>query len=309
MQDSTQSVIQAPPLSQEVHPAQDSTVKSLKKILQGSSKKDSVSKSLHVNPSVNTVLGQNHDTVVSVAAERAKQINFFSGHELKVIHKNPQPLNKTTPDWIFPLLIVIVAAFAWLRAFYNKYFIQIITAFFNNNLTNQIVRDENILVQRASILLNMVFSLVAALFLYFVSVHFNWSLGGMSFGLSRYIFFALAVSSVYTFKFLVLKICGYLFQLDKEMATYIFNIFLVNNVVGTLLIPVVLFLAFSTMVSATLLITISIFLIGGGFLYRVVRGLSAGFSSIVFSPYYLFLYLCALEIAPLIVLIKILNQA
>ncbi len=309
MQDTIVSHTQTLPSVQTVSPEHDSMVTRIKKKSEGSSKKDSVFKSSHVTSTLKIPVSLNKDTDVLIGTEKPSQLNFFSGHELKVIHKNPQPLNKTTPDWIFPLLVVVVAAFAWLRAFYNKYFIQIVTAFFNNNLTNQIVRDENILVQRASILLNMVFSLVAALFLYFVSVHFNWSLGGMSFGLSRYIFFALAVSAVYTFKFLILKICGYLFHLDKEMATYIFNIFLVNNVVGTLLIPVVLFLAFSTMVSTALLITISVFLIAGGFLYRIARGLSAGISSPVFSPYYLFLYLCALEIAPLIVLIKILNQA
>src|SRR6185436_5095780 len=191
-----------------------------------------------------------------------------------------------TPDWIFPLLILIIVSFAWLRAFYNKYFMQIITALFNNNLTNQIVRDENILVQRASILLNIVFNLVAALFLYFVSVHFNWALDGMSYGLNRYIFFALLVSAAYTLKFLLLKISGYLFRLDKEMATYIFNIFLINNAIGILLIPVVLLLAFSTLLSATLVIYISGVLIAGGFLYRIARGIAAAFSSPAFSPYY-----------------------
>jgi hypothetical protein len=309
MQDTSQPVIQVPPPALPAGARPDSAQKSVSKTSSGLIKKDSVSKILHTDMPVKMQAVLKEDTVASDGNEHTKEINFFSGHELKAVHKNPLPLNRNTPDWIFPLVILIVAAFAWLRAFYNKYFIQIVTAFFNNNLANQIVRDENILVQRASILLNLVFNLVAALFLYFVSVHYNWSLGGMSFGLNRYLFFALIVSAAYALKFLVLKICGYLFRVDKEMATYIFNIFLINNVVGTLLIPVVLFLAFSTMVSTTLLITISIFFIAGGLLYRVIRGIAAGFSSPAFSLYYLFLYLCTLEFAPLIVLIKILNQA
>ncbi len=267
----------------------------------------SVQASAVVQPVNVTVV--NSDTGIADHAEHVKQVSFFTGHELKAGHKTPLPLNKNTPDWIFPLVILMVAAFAWLRAFYNKYFLQVVSAFFNNNLANQIVRDENILVQRASILLNLVFSLVVALFLYFVSIHFNWSLNGMSFGLSRYIFFALIVSAAYTVKFIVLRICGYLFQVEKETATYIFNIFLINNAVGTLLIPLVLFIAFSSAISTTLLISISVFFIACGFLYRIIRGIIAGFSSPAFSLYYLFLYLCALEIAPLIVLIKVLNQA
>jgi hypothetical protein len=309
MQDSAQSVIQGSSSVPSVSTERDSTVKSAKKISAGSAKKDTLFKSMKTGTPVKVQSIQNEDTVAIYKTEPAKPGNFFRGHALKVVHKSPQPLNKNTPDWIFPLIVLIIAAFAWLRAFYNKYFIQIVTAFFNNNLANQIVRDENILVQRASILLNLVFNLVTALFLYFVSVHFNWSMGGMSFGLNRYIFFALVVSAAYALKFLVLKICGYLFRIDKEMATYIFNIFLINNVVGTLLIPMVLLFAFSTMVSASTLIIVSVFFILGGLLYRIFRGISAGFSSPAFSLYYLFLYLCALEIAPLIVLIKILNQA
>lgn len=242
-----------------------------------------------------------------IVTEQVKPVNFFQGHELKVIHNGPQSLNRLTPDWVFPMLLLIVVAFAWLRTFYNKYFIQIVSAFFNNNLTNQIVRDESILVQRASILLNIVFYLVAALFLYFVSVHFNWVPLGIGLGLSRYIFFALVVSAVYAMKFLILKICGYLFNQSKEMSAYIFNIFLVNNLLGILLIPIVALLAFSTSISMTLVIYISVGFIGIGFLYRIIRGFFIGITSPVFSLYYLFLYLCALEIAPLLVLIKILN--
>ena len=242
-----------------------------------------------------------------IITEQAKPVNFFQSHELKVMHNGPQSLNRITPDWVFPLLLLIAVAFAWLRTFYNKYFVQIVSAFFNNNLTNQIVRDESILVQRASILLNIVFYLVAALFLYFVSVHFNWLPLGIGLGLNRYIFFALVVSAVYAMKFLLLKICGYLFNQNKEMSAYIFNIFLVNNLLGILLIPIVALLAFSTSINTTVVIYVSVIFISIAFLYRIVRGFIIGITSPVFSLHYLFLYLCTLEIAPLLVLVKILN--
>jgi hypothetical protein len=241
-------------------------------------------------------------------AEKSKQVNFFSTHELKVVHQGPQLLNHKTPDWIFPVLLLVAAAFAWLRTYYYKYFIQIASAFFNNNLTNQIVRDENILVQRASVVLNLIFNLVAALFLYFVSLHYSWSLGGMGTGFNRYIFFTLLVSAAYAMKFLILKISGYLFNLSREMSTYLFNIFLVNNILGMLLIPMVALLAFSGGFRESWIFGISLFFIGAGFLYRIGRGITIGFTSPAFSPYYLFLYLCALEFAPIAVLIKILSQ-
>lgn len=100
-----------------------------------------------------------------------------------------------------------------------------IQALLNNNLTNQIVRDENILVQRASVYLSVAFHLIGAMFLYLVSIHYKWDLGGIGNGFPRFLFFSILVSAIYSLKFLFLKICGWLFDLDREMATYIFNIF------------------------------------------------------------------------------------
>lgn len=63
-----------------------------------------------------------------------------------------------------------------------------IQALLNNNLTNQIVRDENILVQRASVFLSVAFHLTGALFLYLVSIHLGWEIGGIGTGFSRFLF-------------------------------------------------------------------------------------------------------------------------
>src|SRR6187399_3011266 len=98
-----------------------------------------------------------------------RPVILFTNHELKPRHENPVPVNRTTPDWIFPVLLLVVAMFSFLRIFYHRYFSRLFAAFVNSNLANQVVRDENILIQRASVLLNVVFYMVAALFLYFIS--------------------------------------------------------------------------------------------------------------------------------------------
>lgn len=307
MQDSSTTIFQNQSETNSVSSEHDSLVTSAKKTVEPILKTNSVSKNDLQNSAsgISSLSKQDVITLTSSSEKKTSQ-NFYGSHELKVIHNGPQLLERNTPDWIFPLLVLILAAFAWLRAYYNKYFMQIFTAFFNNNLTNQIVRDENILLQRASVLLNIVFNLVAALFLYLISIHFNWFLFGIGTGFSRYIFFTIIVSAVYTIKFLILKICGFLFKVDKEMSAYIFNIFLINNVLGILLIPMVVLLVFSVSINATGIIYFSLILAVLAFFYRLARGLSVGVASPVASLYYLFLYLCALEFAPLVVLIKIL---
>jgi len=236
-----------------------------------------------------------------------RPVLLFTNHELKPRHENPVPLNRSTPDWIFPVLLLVVGMFTFLRIFYHRYFSRLFSAFINANLANQVVRDENILIQRASVLLNVVFYMVGALFLYFLSTTGHWDLDGIDFGFSRFLFFALLVAAVYTGKLLVLKICGTLFGLDREMAAYIFNIFLVNSVLGMVLFPLIGLLAYAGGISSILLIRISLVIIGAAFLYRMIRGVLIGFGSPYFSAVYLILYLCALEIAPLLVVVKLVS--
>jgi hypothetical protein len=182
---------------------------------------------------------------------------------------------------------------------------QMIQAFLNSNLANQIVRDENIFIQRASIYLSIVFNLIIALLLYLISMHYNWKLGGIGNEFGRFMFFFITVTAVYAMKFLVLKICGWLFEQEREMATYIFNIFLINNILGMALLPFVLILAYNESIAVSWVLTIPIVLIAMAFGWRIFKGIQIALGVNSFSPLYLFLYLCTLEIAPLLVLIRI----
>ena len=241
-------------------------------------------------------------------ANALKYTQLYKGHELKPINTYPIPRNNISPDWFFPLILFVLLVFAWLRIFYNKFFSQMIQAFMNNNLANQIVRDENIFVQRASVYLSIVFNLIIALLLYRISVHYNWRLGDIGMGFGRFVFFLILVSATYAIKFLVLKICGWLFEQEREMATYMFNIFLINNILGMALLPFICVFAYNQKLAVSGLLIIPFAFIAISFGWRIFRGIQLGLSISSFSPLYLFLYLCTLEIAPLMVLIRVIVQ-
>lgn len=230
---------------------------------------------------------------------------IYNGHELQPKNKGELSRNNISPDWFFPVIIVVLVVYTWIRIFYSKYFSQMIQALLNNNLANQIVRDENIFIQRSSIYLSLVFNLIAAMLLYQVSIFYRWPVAGISWGFDRFIFFLLVVSAGYAVKFLILKICGWLFEQEREMATYIFNVFLINNVLGMALLPFICIISYNEHINFSLFVSISVLLIITGFAWRIFRGIQIGLSGTVFSPLYLFLYLCTLEIAPLIILMRV----
>jgi hypothetical protein len=144
--------------------------------------------------------------------------------------------------------------------------------------------------------------------LYFISIEKQLIIPGVNFGFGRFLFFALVVAAVYSLKLIILKSAGFLFGVDREMVSYIFNVFLINNVSGIVLLPIIALLAFGGWLSGPWLITVALTLLLIAFIYRLFRAITIGMGSPFFSPFYLFLYLCALEIAPLAVLLKFVKE-
>jgi hypothetical protein len=236
---------------------------------------------------------------------RPQYETLYSEHQLKPENSLPVAMSRDTPDWLFFILLLIIALLTWLKVFYRKNVLQIFEAFFSNVVANQIVGDENILVQRASVLLTITFNLAAALLLYLLSEIYDWPVPYAGSGFSKFIIFALVISCAYTLKFIILKLAGFLFRIEKAIATYIFNIFIINNVLGILLILLVIGIAYLPTATTSYLIPAAAMFVCFAYLYRFLRGPVIGFSYNSYSNLYLFLYLCALEIAPLLIIIKL----
>lgn len=233
---------------------------------------------------------------------------FFEPHELSIKNEQSITLNHDNPVWSFFLLLVLVSGFSWIKVFYPKTIRDIFQAAVNISVTNQMLRDENLLLQRASLLLTIMFNLVAAFFLYEISMSFEWSSDYIGSGFGRFLIFAFAVSFVYSFKFIFLRLTAFIFKTDKPVSVYIFNIFLINNILGITLLPLIIGISFLPQPYSKLVIYISLALIILGFFYRILRGLLNSLGHSEFSKFHLLLYLCTLEIAPLLVFIKLFSQ-
>ncbi len=229
---------------------------------------------------------------------------FFTSHMLPVTHARPLAGETYQAAWVFYTLLFIVLLFTWVKAFYNKTLRQIADAFFNNIATNQLVRDENILVQRTSVILTIVFNLSLAFLIYQASIHYEWNSEYAGSGFGRFLLISLVVSFIYSMKFILLRLVGFIFNGDKPVGTYIFNIFLINNVLGMLLIPLIIGVAYLPAGYREFLIKIALSLFFAAFLYRIYRGVLVGTTVPDLPIVYLFLYLCTLEILPLMIVMK-----
>jgi hypothetical protein len=86
--------------------------------------------------------------------------------------------------------------------------------------------------------------------------------------------------------------------------SYIFIVFIVNKMIGILLLPFLIILAFTTGNLYTVGITLSWCLIAGLIVYRFILTYSAIRNQVKVNPFHFFLYLLAFEVAPLLLVYK-----
>ena len=123
-----------------------------------------------------------------------------------------------------------------------------------------------------SLLLNILFIVAAAVFINLVFQHYGL---GTSYGFWLLLLYsALALTLIYAVKFITLKICGWLFRLSEATDAYIFIVFTTNKIIGIVLLPLIVLLAFTAGQLKQVALTLSLLLVG----------------MFVFIPFFPFLY-------------------
>lgn len=233
---------------------------------------------------------------------------LFGEHVLVPSHPAPTKKPTLSPDWLFPLILLMLGMLTWLRIFYIRSFRRMFTALFNINLANQIVRDENLLLQKATVYLNLLFCLSGALFLYTISTQKGWGSEYISTGLNRYLIFVGLILAVYLLKYIVLKFCGWLFNLERELSTYLFTVYLTNNLAGLVIFPISIIMLFNSDIDGKILTDLGLIVIGVAYTMRILRGVTIGWTVPQVRPLYIIFYLCTLEIAPLSILLRLIAR-
>lgn len=107
------------------------------------------------------------------------------------------------------------------------------------------------------------------------------------------------VATIYIARHLVLRYVKWLFNRERQLMLFGFDITTFNTMVGIVLIPITSLLLFGPESFQKPLVIIGIILIAGAYLLRQLRWLVASRNWIVNSLLLFFVYLCAVEILPL----------
>lgn len=201
---------------------------------------------------------------------------------------------------ILPFLVFAVVVFT--KVLYPRRFNQFLAASFSNQAQWQLLREWNPLSNGVTYIYS---------FLYFVSFAMFVQAAANSLGSSPVLFdpwwldlllLSVGVGFIITGKYLTILFLALIFNARGSGERYLTTQITFSMVSLLMLIPVLLLLHFQP---GTTSLIIGISLAGLAQLTRIIRSLVVGMTENSFGLQYLFLYLCTLEIIPLLIVLKV----
>lgn len=233
------------------------------------------------------------------------QHNPYFGFEKTVVstaHANEDLRHITGKEKLFYVIVFLLLSFAFIRNLFPKYFNDLFRLFFRTTIKQRQIREQLMQTPLPSLLMNGFFVVSAGLYIAFVLGHYGLNPVANFWILVFYV--VAGLSAAYTVKFLGLKLSGWLFNMQEAANAYIFIVFIVNKMIGILLLPFIVLLAFTVQDVHFIALNLSWFMIAGLLAYRFILTYLAVRNQVKVNPFHLFLYLLAFEIAPLLLVYK-----
>lgn len=208
------------------------------------------------------------------------------------------------PFWVAGILIASFVLLAWGRIFFERRLEMIFRAVFARNYANQLIREGNIFNERIGLVLFLIYLAMISLFVYLAAPLFTRSLPPLP-DILLYLLIMGFFLCFWFFKVIMSRFLSSLFNTGEHSRELLANMYLYNLFAGILLLPLLACMAYA---QQEVFFYITLTIIGLLYTFRMLREALIGFTVIKFSVFHLFLYLCTLEILPMIVLAKILTQ-
>lgn len=207
--------------------------------------------------------------------------------------------------WTIGFVFFFLMFFAILRNAFYKELSAMIHAFFSNRVLGQINKEENFFNTWPFVFLYLLFGFTIGMFLFQCSKYFQLSYGYS--GFNWFLRLSFIVIGLYTLKILLIKILGFLFNATRMVKEYTSILFMSYVNAALLFLPIVIAFTLTPGRFAPYYIYLSFLLIAAIFFFQFLRAITNILSGYRFPKVYLFIYLCALEICPLLILIKALR--
>jgi hypothetical protein len=208
--------------------------------------------------------------------------------------------------WVIIALLALLIYTALLNLVWNAEIKQVFRSFYSKRSLSQTSgKEESTVSAGAFVGLFVLFGFTFGLFLYQLASYKNvyYSLSG----LGLFLWLSALVVILFAAKFLILKALGFIFNAKNIVQEYIALLYLTYFNAAFVFLPVTLCFSLLAATFIPILFIVVFVLLAGVFAWLYLRSSMNIISNIRFHKFYLFIYLCALEICPILILIKALK--
>jgi Domain of unknown function (DUF4271) len=214
--------------------------------------------------------------------------------------------NRHTRDRGIILIIVSLITYAaLLNRAVSKDIMNVVQSFYNKRVLSQVSKEDGLLSSWAFLGLLLLFGSTFGLFLYQISSYYE--IFYRISGIQLFIALSLLIIVLFVVKLLILKFIGFIFNISKIVSEYITTLYLTYFNITFVFLPVALCFSLLSANFIPYMLVLALIIVVIIFIWQYLRSSVNIISSFQFPKFYLFIYLCALEICPILILIKALN--
>lgn len=198
-------------------------------------------------------------------------------------------------DIFFVLILISFLLIAILKGMYWKHAKLLFMGVFARRYSNQFLREENVFTQRVNILTSLImlinFTLICVKLM-------------MKDDINSILIVFTSICSYFLGRLIIVRLLGLLFHIDEVSKLAVFFSFLFDKTLGFLISPLVLCIYFFAFDISYIFIIIVLFISLILLLLKIAWLWWIGTNSFGLSKFYIFLYLCLLEISPILLFVK-----
>ena len=214
------------------------------------------------------------------------------------------PIASYNSDWMVGVLLFAFILMAIVRFSFSKFLFRVFDSIINYQTSSNLFLEKNMRNLQGSIFLNLLFYVSFTLFIvqylvYILSLNQNHN------NIVFFLYCFIGLVGLYGSKFIIIRFIGYIFNGIKESKEYLHNVSIYNKNLGVILLPITLSVPYIAQHATPLLLNIGLILTLIFYGLRLFRGVKILFRQHV-AIFYMILYLCALEILPLLMIYKLL---
>jgi hypothetical protein len=281
--------------------------------LQQSDSAITIKDSLEMVPVKDTI---SRDSVIKDSIFRAEIAGFYKRLDTAIYNNNPfyqfkNPIRRITSERVwkgkegfFYSIIALLLFFALAKNTFSRYLDDLFRVFFRTSLKQRQAREQLMTAPLPSLIFNILYALSAALFITLLLQHFQL---GQEYNF--WILFAYSIAGliiIYTIKYVALKFFGWMLGVSEATNTYIFIVFTTNKIIGIVVLPFIVGLAFMENSFYEAVFSLSLCVLGALFIYRFYLSFIFVRKQIAINFFHFILYIVAFEIVPLLLINKLL---